>query len=107
MSIPGLTFSRITKCQPCSKVAVADALRSIRLPLGSLLCLLALLLVAHRARSRWRARLSLRLQIILAVLLLAVGVGLYPFTGVSIARPAALAPTLTDTGRKSHSAQFA
>jgi hypothetical protein len=82
------------------QVAVADALRSIRLPLGSLLCLVALLLVAQQGRSRWRAGLSMRLQIILAVLLLAAGVGLYPFTGVSIARPGALAPTLSDTDAK-------
>ena len=82
------------------QVAVADALRSIRLPLGSLLCLVALLLVAQQGRSRWRARLSMRLQIILAVLLLAAGVGLYPFAGVSITRPGALAPTLTDADAK-------
>ncbi len=40
------------------QVAVADALRSIRLPRGSLLCLVALLLVAQQGRSRWCARLS-------------------------------------------------
>jgi hypothetical protein len=93
-------FLKDYKLPTVQLVAVDDALRSMRLPLGSLLCLFALLPVIQQGRRRWRTRRSMRPPLILAMLLFVVGVGLYPFAGVSIAKPGRMTPTLTDADAK-------
>jgi hypothetical protein len=77
-----------------AKIEVDPSLTTMKIPLASVLCLLALLPLGLQIRQRRKRAKSPGFLIGLAVLLIAGSVGLYPFLKVGVAKPAALAPKL-------------
>jgi hypothetical protein len=89
-------FLKTYQMPTIAKIKVDESLITMKIPLASVLCLLALLpLVWQIAKRRKNAR-SIGLHMGLAVVLIAAGVMLYPFLKVAIAKPAALAPRMTE-----------
>jgi hypothetical protein len=79
-----------------AEVVLDESLTTLKIPLASALCLLAVLPVAFQIRKhRQNARL-IGMHIGLAVLLIAGGVLLHPFLQVAVAKPVAMAPKMTD-----------
>jgi hypothetical protein len=83
------------------KVSVDESLTTMKIPLASvllasLLCLLALLPLGLQIKNRRKNAGSIGLQIGLAVVLIAGSVVLYPFLKVAVAKPAVLAPKMTE-----------
>jgi len=80
-----------------AKIEVDESLTTMKIPLASVLCLLALLPLGLQIKKRGKnAGSSIGLHIGLAVLLVAGSILLYPFLKVAVAKPAALAPKMTD-----------
>jgi hypothetical protein len=79
-----------------ARTKVDESLTTIKIPLASVLCLLALLPLALRFRKGRQNAGSLGLLLGLAMLLILGSVLLYPFIKVPIAKPALLAPKMTD-----------
>ena len=77
-------------------VTVDDALTNIKLPLASLLCLVFLVPVGLQIRKQRRNSRRIGLPLGLVVVLIAGSILLYPFLRVSVARPAVLAPEMSD-----------
>jgi hypothetical protein len=77
-------------------VALDESMTTMTLPLATLLCLLALVPVTVQIWKRRKNPKSFGLYAGLAVLLVAGSVMLYPFLTVAVARPAAIAPEMTD-----------
>jgi hypothetical protein len=78
------------------KVSVDESLTTMKIPLASVLCLLALLPLGFQIKNRRKTAGSIGLQFGLAVILIAGSVLLYPFLKVAVAKPAVLAPKMTD-----------
>jgi hypothetical protein len=78
------------------KVAVADSLHRVRLPLGSLACGILLLPLVWRLRKRRLDGRPIRVHFILASLLIAGSVLLYPHMKVPVTRPGSVASRITD-----------
>jgi hypothetical protein len=89
-------FLKTYQMPTVAEVGVDESLTTLKIPLGSTLCLLAMLPVAFQIRKRRRNAGSVRLFIGLAVLFIAGSVLLYPFLKVAVAKPAILAPKMTD-----------
>jgi hypothetical protein len=80
-----------------AKIKVDESLTTMKIPLASVLCLLALLPLGLQIKKRRKnAGSSIGLHIGLAVVLIAGSVVLYPFLKVAVAKPAVLAPKMTD-----------
>ena len=79
-----------------AKIEVDESLTTLKIPVASVLCALALLPLGWQIRQRRKSSGSLLLPISLAVVLMAAGVVLYPFIKVGVAKPAALAPKMTN-----------
>jgi hypothetical protein len=80
-----------------ARIEVDESLTKMKIPLASVLCLLAVVPLGWQIAKRRKNAGSMRLHIGLAVMLIAASVALYPFLKVAIAKPAALAPQMTDT----------
>ena len=80
-----------------TEVTVDETLTSLPIPVGSLLCLAFLLPVAWQIRKRRQKDKPIGLQIGVVAIIAAGGLLLYPYLRVSIARPGAMIPTVTDT----------
>lgn len=80
--------------------AVKGTLPALSVPVASLVCVLALVPVAWRARAQRKRRRTLRGPAIAAAVLVAAAGVLFPFAQVSVARPAATAPALEDAQAK-------
>jgi len=78
-----------------TRASVSDTLGSLILPLGSLICLVALLIVVAWSWRRRLAKESLGLQLVLAMSLLLMSVGVYPYFNIAVSRPAFLAGELS------------
>jgi hypothetical protein len=79
-----------------TELAVEDSLTQVRLPIASLLCLTILVPILLIIRKREKKGRPVRMYAAVAILL-AVGAGLlYPYLNLGVARPAVLAPKLTD-----------
>jgi hypothetical protein len=89
-------FLKTYQMPTVAEVGVDESLTTLKIPLASTLCLLAMLPVAFQIRKRRRNAGSVRLFIGLAVLFIAGSVLLYPFLKVAVAKPAVLAPKMTD-----------
>jgi hypothetical protein len=83
-----------------AQVAVDESMVSLRIPLGSAMAALSFVLVMLWMWARNRRRQSVRLQAILAVAAIAIGVATAPYYRVAVARPAALAPVLSNEEAK-------
>jgi len=90
-------FLKTYQIPTVAKVDVDEALTTMNIPLASTICLLALLPLGLQIRKhRKNAGSSIGLHIGLAVLLAAGSVLLYPFLKVGVAKPAVLAPKMTE-----------
>jgi len=79
------------------KIDVDASLTTMQLPLASTLCLLALIPLGwHATKRRKSGQASIGLHLALGILLVAGSVALYPFLRIGIAKPAVLAPKMTD-----------
>ncbi len=90
-------FLKNYKMPTVEQVAVDEALTTIQLPVASILCLVALVPVVRKWRTQNKAGGPTRMLIATGALLLIGGLTLYPFARMSVAKPAAMAPALTDT----------
>jgi len=79
-----------------TEVTVEDSLTSVKVPVGSMLCLALILPVAWQLRMRKRSGKSIKLHLGLVVLLIGGSLLLYPHLQMSISRPAGLTPKLKD-----------
>ncbi|MGB5874749.1 MAG: hypothetical protein WBG01_11470 [Bacteroidota bacterium] len=84
------------KVPTVAAVSIDESITTLGLPLATVFCLLALVPVTVQLWKRRKSGRSLGLYAGLAVLLVAGSVLLYPFLRVAVARPAAIAPTMTD-----------
>ena len=84
------------KIPTVAEVTVPDSMTSFNLPAGSIFCLAAILPVALQLRRRKRGGRSIDLQCGLLAVLLGGSLFLYPHLQVTVGRPAAMAPKLTD-----------
>jgi hypothetical protein len=90
-------FLKTYQIPTVAKVGVDESMTTLKIPLASVLCLLALFPLGLQIKKRRKiAGSSLGLHIGLAVLLFAGSVLLYPFLKVAVAKPAVLAPQMTD-----------
>jgi hypothetical protein len=89
-------FLKNYKLPTVEHVAVDEALTTIRLPVASILCLAGLVLVARQWWTQRKTDGPTRTLIATGALLVIGGLALYPFARVSIAKPSAMAPALTD-----------
>ena len=87
--LKGYTIPTITRAH------VKDTLGAVSLPLGSLICLFALLPILWWLRRRRRAKESSGLQIALVACLLVISIASYPYFKIPVNRPAFLAGDLT------------
>jgi hypothetical protein len=79
-----------------ARIEVDESLTKMKIPLASVLCLLALLPLGWQIAKRRKKAGSIGLHMGLAVVLIAASVVLYPFLKVAVAKPAVLAPQMTE-----------
>ena len=79
-----------------AKIEVDESLTTIKIPLASVLCLLAILPLGLQIKKRKRTIRTVGLYLGLAVLFITGSILLYPFLKVAVAKPAVLAPQMTD-----------
>ena len=79
-----------------TKIEVDESLTTVKIPLASVLCLLALLPLGLQIKKRKKNIRTVGLYLGLAVLFITGSVLLYPFLKVAVAKPAVLAPKMTD-----------
>jgi hypothetical protein len=89
-------FLKTYQMPTVAEVGVNESLTTLKIPLASVLCLLALLPLGLQIRKRNKNIRSVGLFIGLAAVLIAGSVLLYPFLNVAVAKPAALAPKMTN-----------
>jgi hypothetical protein len=89
-------FLKNYKMPTVAELRVDDAIAKLAIPVGSVLCILILLPVVWHTIRRRRNKQSIGLQIGLVAVLIIGCIALYPFLHVSIARPAVIAPKLTN-----------
>jgi hypothetical protein len=77
-------------------IEVDKSLTTMKIPLASVLCLLALLPVGLRIRKRRQDARPVGFHIALVILFAAAIFLLYPVLQVAVAKPAAIAPEMTD-----------
>ena len=80
-----------------ARIKVDESLTKMKISLASVLCLLAVVPLGWQIAKRRKNAGSIGLHMGLAVVLIAASVVLYPFLKVAVAKPAALAPQMTDT----------
>ncbi len=79
-----------------ANIEVDEALTTMKIPVASVLCLLAVLPLGLQIRKRRKNGGSIGLHIGLVVLFIAGTILLYPFFNVAVARPAAMVTKMTD-----------
>ncbi len=89
-------FLKTYKMPTVAEVTLDESLTTLKIPLASVLCLLALLPFGLQIRKRRKNGGPIGFHIGLVALLIAGSVLLYPFLKVAVARPAAMAPKMTD-----------
>jgi hypothetical protein len=89
-------FLKTYKIPTVAKIEVAESLTTMKIPLATALCLLAVLPLGLQIRKRRKNGGSIGLFIGLAVLLIVGSVLLYPFLKVAVARPAAMVPKMSE-----------
>ena len=89
-------FLKTYQMPTVAKIQVDESLTKIKIPLASVVCLMAVVPLGWQIRKRRKKAASIGLHMGLAVVLIAASVVLYPFLKVVVAKPAALAPQMTD-----------
>jgi len=89
-------FLKTYQIPTVARIEVDESLTKIKIPLASVLCLLALLPLGWQIVKRRKNDSSIRIHLGLAVALIAASAVLYPFLKVAVAKPAVLAPQMTE-----------
>jgi hypothetical protein len=89
-------FLKTYQMPTVARIEVDESLTKIKIPLASVLCLLAVVPLGWQIAKRRKNAGSIGLHIGLAVVLVAASVVLYPFLKVAVAKPAVLAPQMTE-----------
>jgi len=89
-------FLKTYQMPTVAKIEVDESLTTLKIPVASVLCLLAVMPLGWQIAKRSRKAGSIGLHLGLAVVLIAGSVTLYPFLKVAIAKPVVLAPQMTD-----------
>ena len=89
-------FLKTYQIPTVAEVGVDESLTMLKIPLASILCLMALLPLGLQIKKRRKNAGSIGLPIGLAALLIAGSFLLYPFSKVAVAKPAVMAPKMTD-----------
>jgi len=89
-------FLKTYQMPTVAKIEVDESLTKMKIPLASALCLLAVVPLGWQIGKRRKNAGSIGLPIGLAALLIAGSFLLYPFLKVAVAKPAVMAPKMTD-----------
>jgi hypothetical protein len=89
-------FLKTYKIPTVAEVSIDDALITIGIPVGSLICLCALVPLVFQIRNRKKRGRRIGVPISLTVMLIAGSVLLYPFLQVPVARPTIITPEMSD-----------
>jgi hypothetical protein len=89
-------FLKTYKIPTVTEVSVDESLTSLRIPAGSVICLVILFPVLWLIRKRRQHAQPVLLHIGLIPILIAGSALLFPYLHVSVARPSVLAPKLSD-----------
>ena len=89
-------FLKTYQMPTVTQIELDESLTTMKIPLASVLCLLALVPVALQVRKRRKHVGSIGIHIGLALALIAGSALLHPFLKVAIAKPAVMAPKMTD-----------
>jgi hypothetical protein len=79
-----------------AKIALHEALTTIKMPIASLLCFAALLPIGWLMVRQRKQKKPVLPFMGLAIMFIAGGILLYPFLKVDVAKPVAIAPKITD-----------
>lgn len=77
-------------------VSVSDTVTDLSVPVGTILCFVALIPLGWQIRGRVKRAQSFRFHLMTGLVIIAMGVALLPALQVSVAKPAALVNNLTD-----------
>jgi len=89
-------FLKTYQMPTVAKIEVDEALTTMNIPLASALCLLAVLPLGLQIRKRRQGGRPFSLHIGLVAVLIAGSVLLHPFLKVAVAKPAAMAPKMSE-----------
>jgi hypothetical protein len=89
-------FLKTYKIPTVAQIELDESLTTMKIPLASILCLLALVPVALQIRKRRQNAKPVSLQIGLVIFFVAGSALLYPLLKVAVAKPAVMAPKMTD-----------
>jgi len=89
-------FLKTYQMPTVAKIKVNESLTTMKIPVASALCLLAVLPIGWQLAKRRKNAGSIGLHLGLVVVLIAGSVTLYPFLKVAVAKPVVLAPQMTD-----------
>jgi hypothetical protein len=89
-------FLKTYEVPTVAKLEVDESLTKMKIPLASVLCLLAVFPLGYQIRRRRKNAGSIGVYIGIVVVLIFASVALYPFLRVAVAKPSALAPQMTD-----------
>ncbi|MBW2237788.1 MAG: hypothetical protein JRF39_01860 [Deltaproteobacteria bacterium] len=89
-------FLKTYQMPTVAQIELDESLTTMKIPLASVLCLLALVPVALQIRKRRQNAKPVGLHIGLVILFMAGSALLYPLLKVAVAKPAVMAPKMTD-----------
>jgi len=89
-------FLKTYQMPTVARIVLDESLTTMKIPVASVLCLLAVVPLGWQIGKRRKNARSIGLLVGLAMVLIAAGVGLYPFLRVAVVKPAVLAPQMTD-----------
>ena len=90
-------FLKTYQMPTVAKIDLDESLTTMKIPLASVLCLLAILPLTLQIRKRRQNSKPVGLQIGLVVFFMAGSILLYPLLKVAVAKPAVMSPKMTDT----------
>lgn len=79
-----------------AKIEIDESLTTMKIPLASVLCLIALLPLGLQIKKHKKDNRSIGIHLGLAVVFIAGSIALYPFLHLAVAKPSVLAPKMTD-----------
>jgi hypothetical protein len=89
-------FLKTYQMPTVAQIELDESLTTMKIPLASVLCLLALVPVALQIRKRRQNAKPVGLHIGLVILFMAGSVLLYPLLKVAVAKPSVMAPKMSD-----------
>jgi hypothetical protein len=79
-----------------AEIEIDESLTTMKIPLGSVLCIMVLVPLGWQLRKQKKNNRSIGIHLVLAVVFIAGSIGLYPFLQLAVAKPAVLAPKMTN-----------